>query len=288
MTRKQAELLLAAIIIIRATGYLFSKVALRSLEPFNLLAIRFLLAFVLLCFITRGRMKKLKIQTIGRGAVLGTTFFLTMGCEMLGLMTTDSSVTSFLENTAVVIVPLLQAVLMRRLPKPVILISGLVTLTGIGFLTLQGAGGFQLTVGQLFCLGAALFYAMSIIITDRFSRKEDPLTLGILQVGFIGLYSLIASLLFETTHLPTQPEAWGAIVVLAAVCTGLGFTLQPVAQRGTTAERAGLFCALNPLTASVLGVIILHEPFGLQSMMGGVLVLTGILLSKLGDMKKKK
>ena len=46
MSRKQAELLLAAVISIRATSYLFSKVALQSLEPFNLLAIRFLLAFL--------------------------------------------------------------------------------------------------------------------------------------------------------------------------------------------------------------------------------------------------
>ena len=286
MTRKQAELLLAAVICIRATSYLFSKTALQVLEPFNLLAIRFLLAFVLLCFITRKRMSGLKLQTVGRGAILGGTFFLTMGCEMIGLLTTDSSVTSFLENSAVVIVPLLQAVILRRMPKPVIVISGLVTLTGIGFLTLQGTGGFQLSMGQAFCLGAAFFYAVSILVTDRFSRKEDPLVLGVMQVGFIGLYALIASFLTETPQIPQSPAVWGAIAVLAVICTGFGFTLQPVAQRGTTAERAGLFCALNPLTASVLGIVVLHEAFGVQSLIGGVLVLTGILLSKLGDLKK--
>lgn len=285
MTRKRAELLLAAVISIRATSYLFSKVALQSLQPFNLLAIRFLLAFALLSFITRKRMAGLKTKTVLRGTALGGAFFLTMGCEMLGLLTTDSSVTSFLENSAVVIVPLLQAVLLRRFPKPVIVFSGLVTMTGIGFLTLQGTGGFQFTSGQLFCMGAAFFYASAIILTDRFSREDDPLVLGVLQVGFIGLFSLCASLIFEQPHLPVQPAVWGAIAVLAVICTGFGFTLQPVAQRGTTAERAGLFCALNPLTATVLGVLVLHENFGMQSIIGGVLVLSGILLSKLGDRK---
>ena len=286
MTRKKAELLLAAVICIRATSYLFSKVALQSLQPFNLLSIRFLLAFTLLCFLTRKRMKGLSCRTVLRGMALGGAFFLTMGCEMLGLLTTDSSVTSFLENTAVVLVPLLQAVLLRRLPKPVIVLSGLVTMTGIGFLTLQGTGGFQLTAGQLFCLGAAFFYAAAILLTDRFSHQDDPLVLGVLQVGFIGLFSLCASLILETPHLPSEFPVWGAIAVLAVICTGFGFTLQPVAQRGTTAERAGLFCALNPLTATILGVVVLQENFGLQSLIGGALVLTGILLSKLGDRKR--
>lgn len=286
MKPNQAELLLAAVICIRATSYLFSKVALQSLEPFNLLAIRFLLAFLLLCFITRSRMRGLKPKTVCRGAALGGAFFLTMGCEMLGLLTTDSSVTSFLENSAVVIVPLLQAVFLRRFPKPMILISGLVTMTGIGFLTLQGTGSVQFTTGQLFCIGAAFFYAAAIIITDRFSHDDDPLILGVLQVGFIGLFSLCASLTFETTHLPVQPEVWGAIAILSVICTGFGFTLQPVAQRGTTAERAGLFCAINPLTATLLGVLVLHERFGLQSLLGGGLVLFGIILSKLGDRKR--
>lgn len=286
MTRKQAELLLAAVVIIRATAYLFSKVALQTLEPFNLLAIRFLLAFALLYFITKGRMRNLPLKTVGRGAILGGTFFLTMGCEMLGLLTTDSSVTSFLENSAVVIVPLMQAVLLRRLPKSTVIISGLITMAGIGFLTLQGTGEFQFTMGQIFCMGAAFFYAVAIILTDRFSHEDDPLVLGVLQVGFIGLFSLAASLLLESPQIPTEAGTWGAIAVLAVICTGFGFTLQPVAQKGTTAERAGLFCALNPLTATVLGVVFLHENFGLQSILGGVLVLSGIFLSKLADRKR--
>lgn len=63
------------------------------------------------------------------------------------------------------------------------------------------------------------------------------------------------------------------------VCSGFGFTLQPVAQAGTTAERAGMFCALNPLVASVLGVVFLQEHIGGQGIVGAALILTGILLS---------
>ena len=63
------------------------------------------------------------------------------------------------------------------------------------------------------------------------------------------------------------------------MCSGFGFTLQPVAQAGTSAERAGMFCALNPLVASVLGVVFLHERLGAESIVGAFLILAAILLS---------
>ena len=48
MTQKKAEILLAAVIAARATSLLFSKIAMNGMGIFNLLAARFLMAFVLL------------------------------------------------------------------------------------------------------------------------------------------------------------------------------------------------------------------------------------------------
>lgn len=45
------ELLLIAVIAARATSFIFSKMILESLAPFNLLAVRFIIAFVLLALI---------------------------------------------------------------------------------------------------------------------------------------------------------------------------------------------------------------------------------------------
>jgi len=279
MTCRQSEFLLAAVIIVRATAYLFSKVALDTLEPFNLLSIRFILAAVILIPLVYKNLRSITFSTICHGAILGGVFFLTMGCEMTGLLTVDSSTMSFLENTAIVIVPLLEALLILRLPKPRIMASCMITMSGIGFLTLQDAGSSGFNTGHIFSLGAALFYAVSIIVTDRYSKQDDAMVLGWLQVAFIGIFSTIASFISETPQLPENTTTWAAILVLTLICTGFGFTLQPVAQKGTTAERAGLFCALNPLAASILGVLFLEEQMGVMSITGGVLVLAGIFLS---------
>ena len=81
---------------------------------------------------------------------------------------------------------------------------------------------------------------------------------------------------------------WIGIAMLAVVCTGFGFTLQPVAQSGTSAERAGMFCALNPLVASALGVAFLGEALSVQCVAGGLLILAGILLAELSEGKPGK
>ena len=53
MTRTQAELLLAAVIIARSTSYVLTKVGLQDMGKFTLLAVRFLLAFAFLAVLYR-------------------------------------------------------------------------------------------------------------------------------------------------------------------------------------------------------------------------------------------
>ena len=277
MSRRQAELLLAAVILTRSTGYLFSKAGIESLGVFNLLAARFLLAFALLAIIFFGKFKGVKPCDIMRGAVLGGVFALVMALELIALKTTGTSTASFLENTAIIFVPLIEAWLLRRAPERTALISAAAAVAGVALLTL-GSGGFGFTSGELYCLCAALLYALAIIITDRFSRRGDGLMMGIMQVGFIGIYALAASFIFEAPRLPSGGTEWGVILVLAIVCTCVGFTFQPVAQAHLSSECSGLFCALSPVFASLLGVVFLGEPVTLQGVFGSALILFSLYI----------
>jgi drug/metabolite transporter (DMT)-like permease len=278
LSRRSAELLLAGVIAARATSYLFSKLILEGMGLFNLLGIRFLLAFAVLAVLFFKRMKMIDRKSLVAGIVMGSMYFMVMTAELSGLKRTSSGNVSFLENTAIVIVPLLQAVLLRRLPQRKAVFSALLCLIGVGFLTL--GNGMSFGVGELFCILAAFLYASTILVTDRLTHGNiDPLAAGIVQVGTIGLLSMTASLLFESPRMPIGTMEWIGIIMLAVVCTGFGFTLQPVAQSGTTAERSGMFCALNPMVATLLGVVFLHESFTAQSVVGGGFILAGILFS---------
>lgn len=277
LTRTQGELLLAVVIIARSTSFLCSKILMQGIDPFNLMAVRFLLAFFLLTALFHKRLFPLSAATALRGFLLGLSFFAVMTAELFGLRLTDSSTTSFLENTAIVFVPILETILLRRLPRPVIIASTLVTMVGIGLLTLDN-GPISWQGGEPLCILAAVLYAVAIILTARLSREGDPLVLGVLQVGTMGALALIASLLFETPRLPASGLEWGAVLWLTIVCSGFGFTFQPVAQSYTTAQRAGMFCSLSPVSSAILGVCILGEDIGPRAVLGAVLVMAGILI----------
>lgn len=280
LTRRNAEILLAAVIIARSTSFVLTKLALQDMGKFTLLGLRFLFAFVFLALMFPRRLLHMSRRTFFGGLALGAAFFLVMTAELSGLKTTASSTVSFLESTAVVLVPLLDAALRRRMPEKKALLSAVVSLAGVGLLTLHS--GFAVAAGELYCIAAGVLYAAAILLTDRLTHGgADPLAAGILQVGFIGLFSLAASFLFETPRLPESGMEWIVVLMLAIVCSGFGFTLQPVAQSGTTAERAGMFCALSPLSAAVLGAAVLGEKFGLQSLFGAALIVGGIVISHL-------
>lgn len=277
VTTQQAKALLAAVIAARATSFMFSKILVGTMAPFNILAVRFLLAALLLAAIFQRRLRHLSLRTAGRGAAIGTAFFATMALEMLALTGASSSTVSFLENTAIVFVPVAMALMGRRLPLRSSGIACAVALAGVGLLTLGGSAGSDSPAGALLGLGSGLAYTVAIIVTARLSREDDALLLGIVQVAVMGLLSLGATLAFEKPALPSSAVEWEAIAVLVVVCTGFGFTLQPVAQSRVSADDAALLCALSPLVAAILGAVFLAEPVTAPRLAGMALIAASML-----------
>ena len=77
------------------------------------------------------------------------------------------------------------------------------------------------------------------------------------------------------------------ILLLALLCTSFGFALQPVAQRHISPERAGMFCALSPVSAMIAGTLILHEAFTPFKAAGAALILASILLPPLPERRHR-
>ena len=140
-------------------------------------------------------------------------------------------------------------------------------------------GHIDLSAGTVMCIMTAVLYSAYVIVTDRVSKKDDPLVLGSVQLGVVAVMSGIASVMTETPRLPHSSGEWTGLILIAVICSSIGTALQPVAQSGVTAERSGLFCALNPLTACSLGWIFLGEWQGVSGLIGALLILAAILIS---------
>ena len=194
------ELLLIAVIAARATSFIFSKMILESLAPFNLLAVRFIIAFVLLALIFNKAVRSLAARDLLAGTVIGTAFFITMACEMIALTQAASSLVSLLENCAIIFVPLLEILLYKKLPGKLTVISTGMAMLGVVLLAL---GQGELSGGFTWGLLAGLCYAAAIIVTERLSHGSTAtLGIGIVQVGTMGVLSFLAMLLMETPQLP--------------------------------------------------------------------------------------
>lgn len=283
---RRFEALLIAVIAARSTSFVFSKIVLTEMGTFNLLAIRFIMAFVILALPFIKRLIHINKKTLLAGLSAGVAYFFVMSAELKALTTAPSSVVALLENSAIVLVPLFEAVLRRRLPSK--MTSACVVLGMGGVLCLFFESG-RITGGMLWGVFAAILYAIAIIVIDRVVKGvEDSLAVGIVEVGTMGFLSLIASFIFETPHLPTEPTHWAMIAYLAIVCTGFGFTLQPVAQRHVSSERTGIFCAVEPAVATILGVVILSERIGVLSISGLLLIILCIILPYIKINSKKE
>lgn len=59
LTRKSAEILLAAVLLSRSASFLFSKVLLETMSPFMVMGLRFLLAGTVLIAVLNGKFRGL-------------------------------------------------------------------------------------------------------------------------------------------------------------------------------------------------------------------------------------
>lgn len=276
MNERKGEILVGLALALRASSLLFGKIAMRTMGPYLTIAMRFTIAFILVAFLFRKSITKVNLKTLWHCALIGFFFFLAMVFEMSGLKTTPSTVTAFLEGSVVVIVPAIACILQRKLPDKLTVASAIVAMIGVGFLTLKGDHlGF--TSGELLVLGGTVWYSLTVIVTDTAAKNDDLEVVSVYQLLFIAIFAYIGAFIFEEVRLPQSGQEWGAVLALAIICSGVGFTIQPFGQKYITAERAGILAVFNPLTAAILGVIFLKERMTGSMLLGAALILVSIL-----------
>lgn len=278
MTQKQANLLLITVSMAWGTSYLFMKVAADDGMPsFTIVAMRSIIAFIFMWLLFAKRMVRVSWQTIKYSAIVGALLYVVFLGLFLGTKYTDASTAGFLTSTTVVLVPILQIFLTKRLPAKQIMIGVVVVMMGLAFLTLKD--GFSIQLGAIYCLIGALCYAIHILVTNHFARKVDVLQLGIYQLGFCSLYAIIIAFTFETPALPTTSGSWISILGLAFICSAYGFVMQPIAQKYTTPENTGFFFSLEPIFSAFFAFLFLQEVMGMTGYIGAVFIMLGVTIA---------
>jgi len=104
-------------------------------------------------------------------------------------------------------------------------------------------------------------------------------------VGAVAVCLAIASVVLFPVALWSAPKALPgtlsllSVAVLGVVCTALALQLYFYLIQRAGAARASVITYINPAVAALLGVGILHEPFGWSAAAGLILILVGSWMS---------
>lgn len=280
----KADLMLLMITVFWGASYILTKLALDVLQPFNLTAVRFIIAFIVAAAVFYKKIIKADKAVIKYSLILAVILlgvFITM---TYGLQYTTASNSGFLVSLTVVFIPILSSMFLKQKIEKKVLAGVCIAPVGIALLTLNS----QLTInsGDILCIICAVLFAAHVVATGVYTQKVDSIALGVLQLGFVGLFSLLVSMLTETVILPNTAVSWASILSLSILCTAVGYIVQTTAQQYTSATHTGLILALEPVFSAVFAYMVLGELLSLKGYIGAAILLLSVLIAEV-DFKKR-
>jgi drug/metabolite transporter (DMT)-like permease len=215
------------------------------------------------------------------GLVVGLVLFTAATLQQIGIADTTAGKAAFITGLYLLIVPLLGLALGSRV-SPAVWVGITLALPGLWLLSVTGAGFSTIATGDLLVLAGAFFWAVHILVIDRYIRTVDALQLSAVQFAACALLSAGAALLVEPDPFGGMRPALTAILYSGLVAVGVAYTLQVVAQRDAKPSHAALLLSLETVFGALGGWLVLGEVMTGRMLLGASLMLAGILVSLRG------
>jgi drug/metabolite transporter (DMT)-like permease len=193
----------------------------------------------------------------------------------------DAGTAAMLVNVGPVFIAVLAGLLLRE-GFPRSLVTGCAVAFGgailIGIATSER--GLNSTTGALLCIGAAVAYALAVVIQKPLLERSSGLVVTALAaaVATIACLPFTPSLAHDVANSPASATGW--MVYLGLFPTAIGFTTWAYALKRSSAGRMGAFTYLVPPLAVLLGWVVLSESPPALALAGGVLCLFGVALTR--------
>lgn len=281
--QNKANLLMVIVTIFWGASYTFMMMGLESLEPYNIVALRCTIAFIVAGLIFYKKIININIQTLLYAAIQGFLLFIVFVLSLFGLDTTSASNAGFILSLSVVLVPIFVSFIERKLPSRAVMLAIVWTLLGIIILTMKESLTFQ--KGDILVAIAALVYSIYLILNSKFTKSVESISYGVYQLGFTALFGIILTFIYETPSLPSTHTSWIAILGLGLICTAFCFIAQSVVQQYTSPTHTSLIFSLEPIFAAIFAMIFLGELLTIQLIIGGCFILFGNLVAQYEQFK---
>ncbi len=285
--RRLAEAGVLLTILIWSLNFVVVKVAIGALGPMTFTGTRFVIASLTLLAILRWRNGTVRppagrtLQLLGLGAI---GFGVYQVLWTFGLTRIGAGELALIVATSPVLVALLAgAVGMDVLSAPK-LAGALIAFAGVAVVI---AGGRDLSlgsslIGDALTLGAAIAWAVYTVGGTRILRHVDPLEATTWTVVG-GSLILVPLGVLEAATRPSDgmsPAMLLALLYSGMLAVGISNVLVFNAVRFVGPTRASAMQLLLPAGAVALGALLLDEPVGLPQVVGGVVIVLGVWLTR--------
>jgi drug/metabolite transporter (DMT)-like permease len=216
------------------------------------------------------------------GVAVGLALAAGYAFQTFGLRYTTPAKAGFITGLSVVLVPVGQAVFLRR-PPGANAVAG-VGLAAVGLALLSLDASLQVNFGDLLVFCCALAFATHILLVGRFAPHWQPLRLAFVQIATVALTTAALALLVERrAGGPGWPpgNVWFAAAFTGLFATALAFFLQSRAQQATTPTHTALIFAAEPVFAGLFSFLLIGERLSAQQLAGCALILVGMLVAEL-------
>lgn len=276
--------LLAVLSILWGGSFFFNGAALRELPPLTLVFLRVALGAAIL-------VPLLRMHGIGfPNSLAGWTPFVAIGLLnnvipfsliAIGQTFIPSGLASILNATTpmftvmVMIAASQEGFQVRRMAGVAMGLAGVILLRGWGFETRPEQG-----LGILLCLGGALSYGFAALAARRLLKDAAPLGTATFQLMASTVMMAVVAGVAERPWQLSMPSltTWLAVLGLAALSTALAYIVFFQIVRRSGASNVMLVTLLIPVTAILLGWLVLGESISAREIAGAIVIGCALLV----------
>lgn len=276
--------LLAVLSVLWGGSFFFNGAALRELPPLTLVLLRVALGAAML-------LPLLRMQGIGLPkGMTGWIPFVAIGLLnnvipfsliVIGQTFVPSGLASILNATTPLFTVMVmaaageEALQMRRVAGVALGLLGVIVLRGWGIETRPGQG-----LGILLCLGGALSYGFAALAARRLLKDSPPLGTATFQLmASTVMMAAVAGAMEQPWRLPMPGlTTWFAVLGLAGLSTALAYIVFFQILRRSGATNVMLVTLLIPVTAILLGWLLLGEPISAPEIAGAIVIGSALLV----------
>ena len=280
---------LFAAFVLWGSQYVISKIALRTVPPVTLLALRYLVSVPALFIVLRLRHA---LTPVKKGdwpilfAISFTGYFASFCLQMLGINRLTGSVSSLLGAMNPIFIPILAAFFLHERITPAKIAC--VALSMAGVVVIVGVDGTVDASGALLMLASVFLWSTASIIIRRVSGRYDPMQIALIAIlcalPFTGGWSLIE---LQSAPCSFTLESVLAVLYMGVLGTAVTHSLWNYSLRVMDASFCSMFYPMQPLVSSILGVLFLHEAVTPGFVIGALMICCGIVAAVISAKPRK-